>query len=1102
MMRKVIEPSPDKRIALLDLEMHPWVTNSAKLPFFPFQAFPKDKTMRHQTVAELSKKLELKKEQVEQTVGETKSDEVSAMYNMMLDAKRKEQGLFDMDHTSKPMERRDGKTKRRAKSAPEEKKSKRKGGVPPALVLPATDVSVDSAPHTGTEGTGEPENRMTSFDFLALCSAPTWLGPERRRSRRRARSPNPANQHKNTDGMSVRSQLKRDYIERHNLEQQAAADKEEHQQQQQQQQQQSAAHHHPGGSLSPHLLSPDQVIPGHADGSDGTNPRMHRGSSFKLSRKRARSFGPRQKKRSAFQRSGSMDTPMQADAEPSGPSRLQGAKSDSLATTPPSTLSVAAASLAVAYGGRTSNVLQVPEPKVGSPGFLQTEKPTQKESQSDNVQNKSNNPASLNPRGDTVDSAECAKGVADSRGSLTNVEVYVADSGEPCSAPPSQVSVAPDTDRSGVAGQDVDVKAPAVSNHLQLPALSTLAGDSSWSTESLLGDSEVNLLPSPDLPEPPTLGSGHLVQPLHLLDCSQRPVFHQQVPPHPLSLHHHGPGSLSEGEDGATAMQTGVPQESLGASRLVDSRDVRDSARARAVGEGRDGGGLLCASVEPGLRALTLDGLVGATGISGNLKDEDDLIANEVDVTMEEEEMVFASESEPARQQYLASLTDSGAEEGELDSTVHYTLPSPEELIVKEDAAPVGVGPPSRAPSSEVEVVKRNKRGSAGSHSQSSSSGSHSQKRGSVTLQGGKLKTPTTPLSWMVLHSPLARIESFHSDEFELFNSSDNDSTEPGEVSSASPRSSSTPTLPCFAYKLPKARKKVPKLKLSSTDHSDSKRGKKSSHCCNDVGKCHAESTRLEPTAADPLLTCGGDTDHSEDSGDKATPASKAKVHPEDSEKMLLKTETKPAVCNNVITQQPKRQVQQNSVNNCAPALALDTSSAKPLGSKTPTWKRSFVYFLKRKKPSPRCNNNNNDCASSPMLPANHNGCSPTSPVKNVESNNVQTSLSAKPLPANAIDCTGDLGSGEMGNCKPRVYVPASETNAADGPEFPSSFPAPPTSPDAGLGGRVFDFTLLNDSPKGRPCLLSWRPCGDCATSDVSSEDVSPCRTCWSLSCG
>lgn len=45
-----------------------------------------------QTVHELSSKLEVKKEIVEQKVGESKSDEISAMYNMMLDVKRRQQG--------------------------------------------------------------------------------------------------------------------------------------------------------------------------------------------------------------------------------------------------------------------------------------------------------------------------------------------------------------------------------------------------------------------------------------------------------------------------------------------------------------------------------------------------------------------------------------------------------------------------------------------------------------------------------------------------------------------------------------------------------------------------------------------------------------------------------------------------------------------------------------------------------------------------------------------------------------------------------------------------------------------------------------------------
>jgi hypothetical protein len=49
-----------------------------------------------QTIKELSEKLAMKKEQVEQKVSEGKNDEMSAMYNMMIDVKRREQGTCTM----------------------------------------------------------------------------------------------------------------------------------------------------------------------------------------------------------------------------------------------------------------------------------------------------------------------------------------------------------------------------------------------------------------------------------------------------------------------------------------------------------------------------------------------------------------------------------------------------------------------------------------------------------------------------------------------------------------------------------------------------------------------------------------------------------------------------------------------------------------------------------------------------------------------------------------------------------------------------------------------------------------------------------------------
>ena len=102
--------------------------------------------------------------------------------------------------------------------------------------------------------------------------------------------------------------------------------------------------------------------------------------------------------------------------------------------------------------------------------------------------------------------------------------------------------------------------------------------------------------------------------------------------------------------------------------------------------------------------------------------------------------------------------------------------------------------------------------GSLASFSRSSRSGS-GRRSGS-----GKLKSPTTP-SWMVLKSPLARIESFHSDDFECL--ADSDIEERRSVAD-SPMSATTPTVPCFAYKLHMMKKKQTKLKTNNANGNGS----------------------------------------------------------------------------------------------------------------------------------------------------------------------------------------------------------------------------------------------------------------------------------------
>ena len=633
-------------------------------------------------------------------------------------------------------------------------------------------------------------------------------------------------------------------------------------------------HHHHHSAHGPHtskFLLPDHaasnlsVPDGEGPGTaSGTSSRLHRGSSLKLSRKRPRSFGPGQKKRPSFQRSGSVDTPMKAEAEGGvgeTTPRLLCAKSDTLATNSPSTLSVAAASLAVAFGGQTPKVLtlQVPPAKaspVQRPANLTLKEcysvkldkaPAAKPSTSSSLNPPSSRPAAK----DSLAPPAVSEGpVGGGRGPLTSVEVHMSDHASPCPPTPNVVTEATptptaDTAVGGAVAGAGTLKPTMDTERLELPSASDLAQamNGSWSTESLLGDSDVNPLPSPDQPNSAAAGPSHqLVRPFDLLDCGQRSVFHQQVPPQALSLRGDRTHLQEDREEGATAMQLGVPKAPLllGAPvhqrRRPDARDSVDIVRRRVnTEEARDGS---CTTLESGLRELTLEGLAGATGISGNFNDEnsdddEEALINEVEVMTEDEDVVFAGDSHEHVQQYLAALPRNRAVAGLAANLLQHGLPSPDEL--EEDLLLMGAGSGSASASgtaaatpAAIETLRRNKRGSTGSHSQASSSGSKAQMRGSVALQGGKLKTPTTPLSWMVLRSPLARIESFHSDDFEYYNSSDNEPAEHTSVASASPMSASTPTVPCFAYRLNIARKKPPKLKKATTANStDGKASKK-----------------------------------------------------------------------------------------------------------------------------------------------------------------------------------------------------------------------------------------------------------------------------------
>ena len=729
------------------------------------------------------------------------------------------------------------------------------------------------------------------------------------------------------------------------------------------------SHHHRRPStanfLSPEHAASNLSVPD-IDAASGNSQeipsrRSSRGSSLKLSRQRARSFGPGQRKRSVFQRrSGSVDTPVQAESETNLVcGRLQGAKSDTFATglnpnSPGSSaLSVAAASLAMAFGVHTPQVLMLQVPELGAratpPPIQRPAKLTLKECYTVKdksvveepivpqvaaaaaaapppAKNSSSASCSLNPRLAAPDSVVLHAQSAAPRGALTSVEVHMPDQASPC--PPVQHSQTNDDTPSaanallgaglgpglgaGLFGAGVSV--PSDVERLELPSATadllhqarTRSG--SWSTESLVGDSttDLHLLPSPDaVPDnsakPPSLELPHLhppphsdllstnnkaasntppqVRPLDLLDCSQRPVFHQQVPPpHALSLpgrerltvdssHKNRPPLKPQrarlDEQGTSTHLTLPPRNTI----RPDSEDRVDSTQAQQhqhlgvtkMLKDENFDQSLCAGLEPSLQGLTLQGVAGATGITSNfhphvddLEDVEELDSELVDNDFQNEDddlfsRIVNSDHNAHHhnnrhvRQYLASLPKGrGCSSGGLcrdQVPIQHSLPSPDEQ--EEDLLLTGIIPSTTAsasasatasvatPGELVSVRPRNKRGSTGSHSQASSSGTKSipGKRNSGTFQ--KLKTPTTPMSWMALRSPLARIESFHSDDFEYFTSSDNDAD---RASSASPMSASTPTVPCFGYKLHLAgRKKPPKMKKGSTsDNTGGKTGKKS----------------------------------------------------------------------------------------------------------------------------------------------------------------------------------------------------------------------------------------------------------------------------------
>ena len=52
-IHQLIEPNPELRIPLSEIQTHPWLTKNGKCPFVPYQAPPRNKNLRNQVSAAL-----------------------------------------------------------------------------------------------------------------------------------------------------------------------------------------------------------------------------------------------------------------------------------------------------------------------------------------------------------------------------------------------------------------------------------------------------------------------------------------------------------------------------------------------------------------------------------------------------------------------------------------------------------------------------------------------------------------------------------------------------------------------------------------------------------------------------------------------------------------------------------------------------------------------------------------------------------------------------------------------------------------------------------------------------------------------------------------
>ncbi|WAR23171.1 KIN1-like protein [Mya arenaria] len=1029
LLNKLIEPSVEFRLPLLETEVHPWVTGNGKVIFTPFQGLPRDKNVKSQAMDELAELLETPREQLEETVHESKCDDFSAMFNMLLDTKRVEKGLFDTDFTQKQEVRKEKHRKRhhhrdRAAARKEKEQQKAKQATP-AILCPDIEVPSDHEEFHKTS------HNSTNFDLMALCSAPTWLGGDRRKSRRRRNAavppPSPL---ANLDGS------------KEGLDTSAAT----------------------GGHDHASLLSPTQA-------------------STQVSQLLRRNSSRRRTRRTTAPGSAGADPPSRSESL----RRYHSRRKHSAGSAPHSPHSPPVAGNNPEI--KIEEPKQSPTPLVKRPANLDGLKECYDKSKNSTKGLKRHQTlgphtsfARRSPRharfeSDNTDGGDTVHSDSSNPCSTTNLHEVFSDGSQdmlsnPASKHASRTSFGSIEDREATVESKIaatDIR--SIVRPKQIVLKSKVNGQVKRTDEP--GNLQV-----PRNEEPFRATS---VSPDVIIETMQ-----------PCTL-----ANLSDDEKLERRMSCDIPKTDS-EKRVV--KEKCDHLRVDAQSDLQSSTELLGAAsikpVEPDIQLLhgasngnarpvcddhyARTSFVNANACK-NLNDDicdgygifheplvADLYSKRERISLDDDRILMQD-----GHVCYGDSSDHNSSQENLIQNDRFRRHFKEHLVsdeVESVSAPILLSP------RELGLNMTPRDSPADSMRMNSAMSASSRRSSSPSV---RFVMPSTPIRQM-FQTPIARIDSFHSDDFEIYTSDVDALVGPGTPSPSS-NSTQTPTVPCFQYRRSKKRGLLSKGKRKHHLHDGVQR---------DGGvSFHLDKHRNDVRCADPLLSSGseGGSDGQVPEGEKTSSASRARIFPmenaDDQTDGKTKLNDKTKMISDLSVNQNSNTSRKHQNSNCKTQhwkASTETETKKSI------WRRGFVHLLKKKKLT-NCNlsgNNNNDTERHTRN--RHNNHSSTNST-NANTRNGHARGTLRATPPNTLEI--HAATVDVTWSQPKVvYNNVNKPSALEsGPSSIGQTHSPSPSPTT--KSKVFDFTIVpSDTAKHKPCLLSWKTCRECTFGEDPSN--------------